>query len=435
MTSITDIRAREILDSRGNPTIEVDVHLIDGTVGRAAVPSGASTGEHEAIELRDGSLTAKERGKSIDGKRYLGKGVLKAVENVHQLIAPALEGLDATDQLLIDQTMIQLDGTATKKKLGANAILGVSLATAHAAAASVGLPLYKYLGGPNAKVLPVPMMNIMNGGAHSDAPIDIQEFMIMPKGAATFRDALRMGTEIFHALKAVLKGKGLSTSIGDEGGFAPKLASNEEALEVIALAVKKAGYKLGTEIFLALDVASSEFYHAASKKYIFKKSDGSKRNAQDMISFYQDLQKRYPILSIEDGFAENDWSGWKEMTVAMGHNTQLVGDDLFVTNTSFLKKGIDQGVANSILVKVNQIGSLTETFDAVEMAKEAGYTSVISHRSGETEDTTIADIAVATNAGQIKTGSLCRTDRVCKYNQLLRIEEELGRNAIYGGKL
>lgn len=435
MTSITDIRAREILDSRGNPTIEVDVHLIDGTVGRAAVPSGASTGEHEAIELRDGSLTAKERSKSIDGKRYLGKGVLKAVENVHQLIAPALEGLDATDQLLIDQTMIQLDGTATKKKLGANAILGVSLATAHAAAASVGLPLYKYLGGPNAKVLPVPMMNIMNGGAHSDAPIDIQEFMIMPKGAATFRDALRMGTEIFHALKAVLKGKGLSTSIGDEGGFAPKLASNEEALEVIALAVKKAGYKLGTEIFLALDVASSEFYDAASKKYIFKKSDGSKRNAQDMISFYQDLQKRYPILSIEDGFAENDWSGWKEMTVAMGHNTQLVGDDLFVTNTSFLKKGIDQGVANSILVKVNQIGSLTETFDAVEMAKEAGYTSVISHRSGETEDTTIADIAVATNAGQIKTGSLCRTDRVCKYNQLLRIEEELGRNAIYGGKL
>jgi enolase len=435
MTSITDIRAREILDSRGNPTIEVDVHLIDGTIGRAAVPSGASTGEHEAIELRDGSLTPKERGKGINGKRYLGKGVLKAVENVHQFIAPALEGLDATDQLLIDQTMIQLDGTATKKKLGANAILGVSLATAHAAAASVGLPLYKYLGGPNAKVLPVPMMNIMNGGAHSDAPIDIQEFMIMPKGADTFRDALRMGTEIFHALKAVLKGKGLSTSIGDEGGFAPKLASNEEALEVIALAVKKAGYKLGTEIFLALDVASSEFYDAASKKYIFKKSDGSKRNAKDMISFYQDLQKRYPILSIEDGFAENDWSGWKEMTVAMGHNTQLVGDDLFVTNTSFLKKGIDQGIANSILVKVNQIGSLTETFDAIEMAKEARYTSVISHRSGETEDTTIADIAVATNAGQIKTGSLCRTDRVCKYNQLLRIEEELGRNAIYGGKL
>lgn len=434
MTLITDIRAREILDSRGNPTVEVDVELADGSVGRAAVPSGASTGEHEALELRDGSLPAKA-GRGIDRERYLGKGVLQAVRNVHDAIAPVLEGLDATDQLLIDQTMLRLDGTTTKKKLGANAILGVSMAAAHAAAASVGLPLYKYLGGPNAKVLPVPMMNIMNGGAHSDAPIDIQEFMIMPKGAKSFREALRMGAEIFHALKSVLKGKGLSTSIGDEGGFAPRLASNEEALEVIALAVKKAGYKLGKEIFLALDVASSEFYDAKTKKYVFKKSDGSRRNAGEMISFYQDLQKRYPILSIEDGFAENDWTGWKEMTDAMGGNTQLVGDDLFVTNTSFLKKGIDQGVANSILVKVNQIGSLTETFDAIEMAREAGYTSVISHRSGETEDTTIADIAVATNAGQIKTGSLCRTDRVAKYNQLLRIEEELGANAIYGGKL
>ncbi len=434
MTLITDIRAREILDSRGNPTVEVDVELADGSVGRAAVPSGASTGEHEALELRDGGLPANAA-RGIDRKRYLGKGVLKAVQNVHEIIAPALEGLDATDQLMVDQTMLRLDGTSTKKKLGANAILGVSMATAHAAAASVGLPLYKYLGGPNAKVLPVPMMNILNGGAHSDAPIDIQEFMIMPKGADSFREALRMGTEIFHALKGVLKGKGLSTAIGDEGGFAPRLSSNEEALEVIALAVKKAGYKLGKDVFLALDVASSEFYDAKSKQYIFKKSDGSKRDAAAMVEFYQDLQKRYPIISIEDGFAENDWDGWKALTDAIGSTTQLVGDDLFVTNTAFLKKGIDQGVANSILVKVNQIGSLTETFDAIEMAKEAGYTSVISHRSGETEDITIADIAVATNAGQIKTGSLCRTDRVCKYNQLLRIEEELGANAIYGGKL
>ena len=434
MTLITDIRAREILDSRGNPTVEVDVELADGSVGRAAVPSGASTGEHEALELRDGGLPANAA-RGIDRKRYLGKGVLKAVQNVHEIIAPALEGLDATDQLMVDQTMLRLDGTSTKKKLGANAILGVSMATAHAAAASVGLPLYKYLGGPNAKVLPVPMMNILNGGAHSDAPIDIQEFMIMPKGADSFREALRMGTEIFHALKGVLKGKGLSTAIGDEGGFAPRLSSNEEALEVIALAVKKAGYKLGKDVFLALDVASSEFYDAKSKQYIFKKSDGSKRDAAAMVEFYQDLQKRYPIISIEDGFAENDWDGWKALTDAIGSTTQLVGDDLFVTNTAFLKKGIDQGVANSILVKVNQIGSLTETFDAIEMAKEAGYTSVISHRSGETEDITIADIAVATNAGQLKTGSLCRTDRVCKYNQLLRIEEELGANAIYGGKL
>lgn len=435
MTSITDIRAREILDSRGNPTIEVDVELADGSVGRAAVPSGASTGENEAVELRDGDLSEAERGSSIDGKRYLGKGVMRAVQNVHELIAPELEGLDATDQILIDRLMIDLDGTRTKKKLGANAILGVSLATAHAAASSVGLPLYKYLGGPNAKVLPVPMMNIMNGGAHSDAPIDIQEFMIMPKGADSFREALRMGAEVFHALKAVLKGKGLSTSIGDEGGFAPKLASNEEALEVIALAVKNAGYTLGKDIFLALDVAASEFYDAASKKYIFKKSDGAQRNAEEMIAFYQDLQKRYPITTIEDGFDENDWDGWKKQTVAMGANTQLVGDDLFVTNTEFLKRGIDSGTANSILIKVNQIGTLTETLDAIEMAKSASYGTVISHRSGETEDTTIADIAVATNAGQIKTGSLCRTDRVCKYNQLLRIEEELGRNAIYGGKL
>lgn len=434
MTLITDIRAREILDSRGNPTIEVDVELSDGSIGRAAVPSGASTGENEALELRDGSLSP-EASDGIDQKRYLGKGVLKAVENVHELIAPALIGLDATDQLLVDRTMLRLDGTPTKKNLGANAILGVSMAAAHASASAVGLPLYKYLGGPNAKVLPVPMMNIMNGGEHSDAPIDIQEFMIMPTGADSFRHALQMGTEIFHALKSVLQGKGLSTSVGDEGGFAPKLASNEEALEVIALAVKNAGYELGKDIFLALDVAASEFYDADSKKYVFKKSDGSKRNASELVDFYKDLQKRYPILSIEDGFDEDDWDGWKKMTDAMADDTQLVGDDLFVTNTEFLKKGIDMGVANSILIKVNQIGTLTETFDAIEMAKEARYTSVISHRSGETEDTTIADIAVATNAGQIKTGSLCRTDRVAKYNQLLRIEEELGESAIYGGKL
>ncbi len=436
MTTITDIRAREIIDSRGNPTVEVDVELEAGVIGRAAVPSGASTGENEALELRDGALTAKDFPKGFGPKkRYGGKGVTKAVDNVHELIAPELFGLDACDQVSIDKTMLDLDGTPTKSKLGANAILGVSLATAKAAAEALGLPLYKYIGGPNAKVLPVPMMNIMNGGSHSDAPIDIQEFMIMPKGADTFREALRMGCEIFHELKKVLKAQGLSTGIGDEGGFAPKLASNEAALEAIASAVKGAGYKLGKDIFIALDVASSEFYDAKKKKYVFSKSDGSKKNAKQMVEFYQDLQKRYPILSIEDGCDENDWNGWKVLTDAIGATTQLVGDDLFVTNTKFLKKGIDLGVANSILVKVNQIGSLTETLDAIEMAREAKYTSVISHRSGETEDVTIADIAVATNAGQIKTGSLCRTDRVAKYNQLLRIEEELGDNAIYGGKL
>ena len=424
MTKITQIQGREILDSRGNPTIEVDVQLECGAFGRAAVPSGASTGEHEALELRDG-----------DKGRYLGKGVLKAVTNVNTTIAKALTGFDALDQVAVDQAMLALDGTPTKSKLGANAILGVSLATAHAAADAVGQPLFKYLGGPNAKVLPVPMMNIMNGGAHSDAPIDCQEFMIMPKGANSFREALRMGAEIFHALKAVLKANKLSTAVGDEGGFAPKLNSNEHALEVIAAAVKNAGYKLGKDVFIALDVASSEFFDKETKKYVFKKSDGSKRNADDMVAFYKDLQKKYPIISIEDGMSENDWDGWKKLTDAIGDKTQLVGDDLFVTNTKFLKRGIDTGTANSILVKVNQIGSLTETLDAIEMAKEARYTAVISHRSGETEDNTIADIAVATNAGQIKTGSLCRTDRVCKYNQLLRIEELLGKNAIYGGKL
>jgi len=424
MTKITQIQAREILDSRGNPTVEVDVQLDCGAFGRAAVPSGASTGEHEALELRDGNKN-----------RYLGKGVLKAVTNVNTTIAKALVGFDAMDQVGVDQAMIALDGTPTKSKLGANAILGVSLATAHAAADAVGQPLFKYLGGPNAKVLPVPMMNIMNGGAHSDAPIDLQEYMIMPKGAASFREALRMGAEVFHALKSVLKAGKYSTAVGDEGGFAPTLKNNEHPFEVIIAAIKQAGYKPGKDIFIALDPASSEFYDKAAKKYVFKKSDGSKRSSAEMVEFYSDLCKKYPIVSIEDGLAESDWDGWKLMTDKLGDKIQLVGDDLFVTNTKFLKRGIDTGTANSILVKVNQIGSLTETLDAIEMAKEARYTAVISHRSGETEDTTIADIAVATNAGQIKTGSLCRTDRVCKYNQLLRIEELLGKHAIYGGKL
>jgi enolase len=422
-TTITAIHAREILDSRGNPTLEADVHLAGGAVGRAAVPSGASTGEHEAVELRDG----------VKG-RYLGKGVVKAVSNVTNHIAPELVGYNALDQVTIDTVMRELDGTPTKKKLGANAILGVSMAVARAASAQLGLPLYKYLGGPNAKVLPVPMMNILNGGAHSDAPIDFQEFMIIPKGLPSFSEALRAGTEVFHALKAVLKDRGLSTAIGDEGGFAPKLKGAEDALDSISLAVEKAGYKLGAQIAIALDVASSEFYDAAKKVYVFKKSDGSRRTGAELVAYYKKLCAKYPIISIEDGCAENDWATWKLLTEALGDKVQLVGDDLFVTNVEFLRKGIDKGVANSILVKVNQIGSLTETFDAIELAKENGYTSVISHRSGETEDTTIADIAVATNAGQIKTGSLCRTDRVAKYNQLLRIEEQLGEDAVYGGK-
>ncbi len=424
MTTIARIQAREILDSRGNPTVEVDVELSGGALGRAAVPSGASTGEHEAWELRDG-----------DKSRYGGKGVQKAVANVNTKIAGEIVGMDALDQVAIDRTMIELDGTPNKGKLGANAILGVSLATAHAAAHALGQPLFRYLGGPNAKVLPVPMMNILNGGAHSDAPIDLQEYMIMPKGASSFREALRMGAEVFHALKSVLKAGQYSTAVGDEGGFAPALKNNEHPLEVILAAIKQAGYKAGKDIFIALDPAASEFYDAAGKKYVFKKSDGSKRTSAQMIEFYSELCRKYPIISIEDGLAESDWDGWKLMTDKLGDKLQLVGDDLFVTNTKFLKKGIETGVANSILVKVNQIGSLTETLDAIEMAKEAGYTAVISHRSGETEDTTIADIAVATNAGQIKTGSLCRTDRVCKYNQLLRIEELLGKHAVYGGKL
>ena len=421
---IIDVRGREIIDSRGNPTVEVDVALAGGAIGRASVPSGASTGEHEAWELRDG-----------DAKRYGGKGVLKAVENINKIIAPEVSGHDATLQPAIDKIMIDLDGTPNKSRLGANAILGVSLAVAKAAAIQLNLPLFKYLGGPNAKVLPVPMMNIINGGAHSDSPIDFQEFMIMPKGAPTFREALRYGAEVFHALKDVLHDRGLSTAVGDEGGFAPSLKSADDALECIAQAVKRAGYTLGTDIFIALDVASSEFYDPSQNLYVFKKSDGRGRTAEELTAYYQELQKKYPIISIEDGCAENDWLGWEQLTKAMGHNTQLVGDDLFVTNVEFLNQGISRNVANAVLVKVNQIGSLTETLDAVELAMGNRYTAVISHRSGETEDATIADIAVATNAGQIKTGSLSRSDRMAKYNQLLRIEEELGDDAVYGGKI
>ena len=423
-TTITKVIARQVLDSRGNPTLEAEVFLQDGTRGRAIVPSGASTGEHEALELRDGDKT-----------KYGGKGVLKAVANVNKKIAKELIGLDSTDQLLVDSTMLKLDGTPTKKMLGANAILGVSIATAQAAAKSVGLPLYKYLGGPNAKTLPVPLANVLNGGAHSDAPIDFQEYMIVPKGAPTFSEAIRYGAEVYHSLKKVLHDQKLGTGGGDEGGFAPRFKSNEHALEVLALAVKNAGYKLGKDIFFALDVASSEFFDKATGKYVFKKSDGSKKSVDEMVALYKDLAKRYPIISIEDGMAENDWTGWKKLTDALGSTTQLVGDDLFVTNVQFLQKGINQGVGNSILVKVNQIGSLTETFDAVELAKRNGYTSVLSHRSGESEDTTIADIAVALNVGQIKTGSFSRTDRLAKYNQLIRIEEELGSNAVFGGTL
>jgi enolase len=423
-TSITAVRAREILDSRGNPTVEVDVRLEGGAFGRAAVPSGASTGEHEAWELRDG-----------DKKRYGGKGVLRAVTNVNDKIARAIKGFDGRDQAKIDNRLIELDGTPNKKNLGANALLGASLAVAHAAAAAENLPLFRYLGGEEARVLPVPMMNILNGGAHSDAPIDFQEFMIVPRGATTFAEALRYGAEVFHALKRVLQDRHLSVAIGDEGGFAPQLNSAEDALETIAAAVKKAGYSLGEQIFIALDPASSEFFDTKRNLYIFKKSDGSEKSAEELIEYYVDLCARFPIVSIEDGCAENDWNGWKKLTARLGDKIQLVGDDLFVTNVKFLRKGIDEHVANSILIKVNQIGTLTETLATIDLARKNNYTSVISHRSGETEDTTIADIAVATNAGQIKTGSLCRSDRVAKYNQLLRIAEELGDNAIYGGKV
>lgn len=419
-TSITDIIAREILDSRGNPTIEVDVHLDSGILGRAAVPSGASTGEHEAVELRDG-----------DKSRYLGKGVQNAVEHVNNTLANELTGYDARDQVGIDRLMIDLDGTPNKSKLGANAILGVSLAVAKAAAQSVGLPLYRYIGGTNSKYLPVPLMNILNGGKHADNNVDFQEFMIVPVNAPTFADALRMGTEVFHSLKSVLQKKGYNTAVGDEGGFAPNLKSNAEAIEVILDAIGKAGYDAGKDIFLALDVASSEMWDQDG--YLFYKSDKSRKSRDEMVKFYQAWVQQYPIISIEDGMAENDWDGWKLLTDAVGRDVQLVGDDLFVTNTQFLNRGIELGVANSILVKVNQIGTLTETLDAIEMAKRAGYTCVISHRSGETEDATIADIAVATNAGQIKTGSASRTDRVAKYNQLIRIEEELGPSRLYAG--
>jgi enolase len=424
LTKIIQVHGRQVIDSRGNPTVEAVVGLEGGAIGGAIIPSGASTGEHEAWELRDG---VKER--------FLGRGVAKAVANVNEIIAKEVIGMDALDQIRLDKTMIALDGTSNKAKLGANAILAVSLATARASASQLGLPLFKYLGGPNAKVLPVPMMNIVNGGAHSDAPVDFQEFMIMPRGVPTFSEALRAGCEIFHSLKGVLKDRDLSTAVGDEGGFAPNFKSAEDALATIAKAVEKAGYKLGEEIVIALDVAASEFYDAKKRLYIFKKSDGSKRNATQLISYYQELARKFPIISIEDGCAENDWNGWKKLTDAMGATTQLVGDDLLVTNVKFLRKAIASGVANSILVKVNQIGSLTETLDAIELARENRYTAIISHRSGESEDTTIADIAVATNAGQIKTGSLSRTDRVAKYNQLLRIEEMLGEDAIYGGKM
>ncbi len=422
MSTICDIKAREILDSRGNPTVEVDVMLADGTVGRAAVPSGASTGENEAIELRDG-----------DKKRYLGKGVTKAVKNVTEKILPAVQGLEALDQLTVDQTMLDLDGTETKSKLGANAILAVSLANAKAAAANLGMPVFQYLGGPNAKVLPVPMANVINGGAHSDAPIDFQEFMVMPHGIPSFSEGLRALAEIFHALKGVLKKRGLSTAVGDEGGFAPKLDSVEDAIESILQAVKDAGYNAGKEIFLALDVAASEFY-TGNGGYTFKKSTGQKVTGPELVDLYVKLCGKYPIVSIEDGCAEGDWKNWKLLTDKLGDRVQLVGDDLFVTNVKFLQKGIDTGTANSILVKVNQIGSLTETLDAVSLAQTHSYTAVLSHRSGETEDATIADIAVATNCGQIKTGSLSRTDRLAKYNQLLRIEQILGKNAIYAGR-
>jgi enolase len=421
MSTIIDIQSREVLDSRGNPTVEVDVILAGGAVGRAAVPSGASTGEHEAIELRDG-----------EKDRYLGKGVRKAVKNVTEKILPELRGVDSLDQLTVDSIMLALDGTETKSKLGANAILAVSLANAKAAAEAIGVPLFKYLGGPNAKVLPVPMANVINGGAHSDAPIDFQEFMVMPHGMPTFSEGLRAITEIFHALKSVLKKRGLSTAVGDEGGFAPKLESVEDALESILQAVKHAGYKAGKDIFLALDVAASEFYNG-NGTYTFKKSTGKTLSGDELVNFYVKLCGKYPIVSIEDGCAEGDWKHWKTLTDKLGDKVQLVGDDLFVTNVKFLQKGIDTGTANSILVKVNQIGSLTETLDAVELAQTHAYTAVLSHRSGETEDATIADIAVATNCGQIKTGSLSRSDRLAKYNQLLRIEQILGKNAVYAG--
>ena len=421
-TVIEDIYAREILDSRGNPTVEVEVYLEGGAMGRASVPSGASTGVHEAVELRDG-----------DKSRYLGKGTLKAVENVNTIIAENVIGMDALDQVAIDEAMIKLDGTPNKAKLGANAILGVSLAVAKAAANQLALPLYRYLGGVNAKELPVPMMNILNGGAHADSAVDVQEFMIQPVGAKTYKEALRMGAEVFHHLGKLLKANGDSTNVGNEGGYAPsKINGTKGALDIISKAVKDAGYKLGKDITFALDVASSEFYDTKTKKYVFKR-EGGEKTAEEMVAWFEELCKEYPIVSIEDGLAEDDWEGFKLMTDKLGKKLQIVGDDLFVTNTERLAKGIEKGVANAILIKLNQIGTLTETLDAIEMAKKAGYTAVVSHRSGETEDDTIADVAVATNAGQIKTGSASRTDRIAKYNQLLRIEDDLAGQAIYKG--
>jgi enolase len=423
MSSIVQIRARQILDSRGNPTVEADVITETGTVGRAAVPSGASTGAHEAVELRDG-----------DKKKYMGKGVLKAVKNVNEAIAKELTGAYVFDQNGIDEAMLQLDGTENKSKLGANAMLAVSMAAAKAAALEAGLPLYRYIGGVNANTLPIPLMNILNGGAHADNSIDFQEFMIMPVKANTFSDALRMGTEVFHHLKNVLKAKGHSTNVGDEGGFAPNIKSNEEAIEIVLKAIETAGYKPGEDIFIAMDAASTEFYDSKSGLYTFKKSSGKKMTSSELVAYWKKWTGKYPIVSIEDGLAEDDWKGWAELTTAIGNKVQLVGDDLFVTNVKRLQKGIEKGVANSILVKVNQIGTLTETIDAVNLATRNSYTNIMSHRSGETEDTTIADLAVALNSGQIKTGSASRTDRIAKYNQLLRIEQELGDNAFYPGR-
>ncbi len=424
MGEIIGVISREVIDSRGNPTVEVDVHLDSGSIGRALVPSGASTGKREALELRD---TTKKN-------RFGGKGVLKAVANVNEIIGPNIIGLDSCQQILIDQEMLKMDNTANKKKLGANAILGVSMAIAKASAQELGLPLYSYLGGVNAKVLPVPMMNVLNGGAHADNNVDIQEFMVMPAGASSFSEALQMGVEIFHTLKGVLKKAGHQTAVGDEGGFAPNLRSNEEAMESLLEATVQAGYKPGKDVFIALDVAASELYDAKSKKYVLAAEKSPKKSADQLIAFYEDWVKKYPLISIEDGLDESDWAGWKKLTQKLGGRIQLVGDDIFVTNTSILAKGIEENVANSILIKLNQIGSVTETIDAVEMAHRAGYRAIISHRSGETEDTTIADLAVALNTGQIKTGAPSRTDRVAKYNQLLRIEEELGAAGRFAGK-
>ncbi len=422
MTEIAQIRAREILDSRGNPTVEADVILADGSIGRAAVPSGASTGEHEAVELRDG-----------DKAYYLGKGVLQAVENVESVLAPELTGMDASNQRLIDATMIALDGSDNKSRIGANAILAVSMACARASAIALKMPLYRYLGGANASLLPTPMMNIINGGAHADNNVDFQEFMIMPIGAERFSDALRWGAEVFHTLKGVLKKKGYNTAVGDEGGFAPSLKSNVEAIEVILEAIEAAGYKAGEDIALALDPAASEFFNKETGRYVFKKSDKTEKTSEEMARYWESWVRQYPIISIEDGLAEDDWTGWRFMTEILGEQIQLVGDDLFVTNTERLQRGIEEGVANSILIKVNQIGTISETFEAIELGRRYGYTSILSHRSGETEDTFIADLAVATGAGQIKTGSISRTDRIAKYNQLLRIEEELGQTAEFLG--